>query len=100
MESQLEEMKDRLDSSQRAWSAMRRELEQQKSQRVTEAETERLLTAVELQSKSFKECLARMISDGCVTVEPFEETITQRIHDVIVSLQQKSTVSISSISYQ
>ena len=62
---------------------------------MSDAERGKLLSAVELQCKSFKECLARMLSDGCaVTVEPFEEAITQRIHDIIVSLQQKAAVSI------
>jgi len=93
LEAELEQIKDRLEASQRAWSAMRRELEDRKSQRSVEADRERLSTAVEAQAKAFKECLARMLSDGCVTVEPYEEIIRERLQDLILSTQQKSAVS-------
>jgi len=92
LESELESVKDRLDASQRAWSAMRRELEEQKSQRAVEIDRERFVSAVETQAKSFKECLSRLLSDGRVTVEPYEEMITQRLQEIILTLQQKSAV--------
>ena len=87
-------MKDRLDASQRAWSTMRRELEEQKSQRTTDMDRERLMVAAEAQMKAFKECLATMLSlDGRIGVEPFEETIRERLQEIIISLQEKSAVS-------
>jgi len=36
--------------------------------------------------------LAKLLSDGCVTVEPYEETIRERIQHLILSTQQKSAV--------
>ena len=93
LESELDALKDRLDASQRAWSAMRRELEDQRSQRAGEVDKERLAMAAEGQAKAFKECLARMLSDNCVTVEPYEEMIRERVQSLVIALQEKSAVS-------
>jgi len=82
-----------MESSQRAWAAMRRELEDQKLQRAADVDKERLVLASEQQAKAFKDCLATMLSDGCVTVEPFEEMIRERVQALVIALQQKTTVS-------
>jgi len=94
----VDTLKDRLDASQRAWSAMRRELEEQKSQRAGEVDRERLIVAAEVQSKAFKECLARMLSDGSVTVEPYEEMIRERLQAKLIELQDKSAVRLFSLN--
>jgi len=93
LESEVESVKDRLEASQRAWSAMRRELDEQKSVRAAEVDRDRLAAAAEGQTKAFKECLARMLSDGCIVVEPFEEMIRERVQVLIIALQDKSAVS-------
>jgi chromosome segregation ATPase len=89
--TEVNNLKDRLDTTQRAWTAMRAELEAVKSQRCAEAERERLASVAEAQMKAFKECLATMLSDSCVTVEPFEEMIRERLQNIIVTLRDKST---------
>ena len=71
---------------------MRHELEEQRCQRGAEADRERLIAAAETQMKAFKECLARMLSDNCVTVQPFEDTIRERIQNIIVTLHDKTVV--------
>ena len=89
----MESLRDRLDASQRAWSAMRRELDEHKSQRTAEIDRERLVVAAEQQTKVFKECLARMLSDAGRTVEPYEETIRERVQAIILEVQDKTAVS-------
>ena len=72
---------------------MRRELEEQKSQRTSEMDRERLVLAAERQTKMFKECLATMLSDAGRTVEPYEEMIRERVQALIIELQDKTAVS-------
>jgi len=93
LESELETLKERLDASQRAWSAMRKELADEKSQRAAEVDRDRLAMAAEQQAKSFKECLARMLSDSVVSVKPYEEQIRERVEMTIITLHDKTAVS-------
>ena len=59
---------------------------------MSEQDRDRLTAAVEQQAKSFKECLSTMLSDSCVSVEPYEEVIRDRVQQMLVSLQQKNAV--------
>ena len=93
LEGEVETLKERLEASQRAWSAMRKELAQEKSQRTAEVDRDRLSMAAEQQARSFKDCLATMLSDGVVVVEPYEEQIRQSVEATIISLHQRTAVS-------
>ena len=55
LKSALEETRDRLESSQRAWTAMRRELDDHKAHRAMQADREILITAAEEQARAFKD---------------------------------------------
>ena len=92
LETEIDSLKDRLESSQRAWTAMRRELDEHKTHRTLEQDRDRLSAAVDCQAKAFKDCLARMLSDGCVSVQPYEEHIRERVHSIIIALQEKTAV--------
>ncbi len=72
---------------------MRRELEEQKAQQRAIVDRENLAQATELQSRSFKECLAKMMSTDLINVEPYEEVIRERLQNLMVELQTKDKVS-------
>jgi len=92
LESEMESLKERLEASQRAWSVMRKELADEKSQRAGDVDRERLAAAADLQARSFKDCLSRMLSDSRVSVEPYEEPIRERVEATIVALHDKTAV--------
>jgi len=47
---------------------------------------------IESQSKAFKECLATLLSDGVCMVEPYEEILRDRVHDLVVAVRDKNAV--------
>ena len=90
--AEIDSLKDQLDASRHAWSTMRRELEDLKQQRRSDVDRDNMAQATELQSRAFKECLAKMLSDGAIVVEAYEEVIRERVQNLIVAVHEKNTV--------
>jgi coenzyme F420-reducing hydrogenase beta subunit len=92
--AEIDSLKDQLDASRHAWSTMRRELDEQKQQHRADVDRENLAQATEMQSRAFKDCLAKMLSDGAVVVEPYEEVIRERVQNLVMSVHEKNKVRI------
>jgi|SRR6218665_132521 len=90
---EIDVLKERLEASQRAWSSMRNELEEQRQQVHHDVDRALINQSIEGQHKAFKECLAQLLSDGYVMVEPYEETIRERIQNLVLGLRDKNAVS-------
>lgn len=90
---EIDVLKERLEASQRAWSSMRNELEEQRVQVHHDVDRALINQSIEGQHKAFKECLAQLLSDGYVMVEPYEETIRERIQNLVLGLRDKNAVS-------
>lgn len=87
---EIDVLKERLEASQRAWSSMRNELEEQRQQVHHDVDRALINQSIEGQHKAFKECLAQLLSDGYVMVEPYEETIRERIQNLVLGLRDKN----------
>lgn len=87
---EIDVLRERLEASQRAWSSMRNELEEQRQQVHHDVDRALINQSVEGQHKAFKECLAQLLSDGYVMVEPYEETIRERIQNLVLGLRDKN----------
>jgi DNA gyrase/topoisomerase IV subunit A len=97
--AEIDSLKDQLDASRHAWSSMRRELDEQKQQHRADVDHGNLAQATEMQSRAFKECLARMLSEGALVVEPYEEVIRERVQTLVISLHDKNKVRFRNLSY-
>jgi len=88
LEREVELLKERLDASQTGWAAARSNLEDRERQ-AAECDASQLQT--------FLCSLAHMLSDSCVVVEANENHITQKLHELLHALHDKTTVSSSTI---
>jgi len=77
-------LKERLDASQAGWAAARGNLEDCERQ-AAERDASQL--------QAFVSSLAHMLSDSCVVVEANENHITQRLHELLHAVHDKTTVS-------
>ena len=95
---EIDMLKERLESSQRAWQATRRELEEKESRFYTAEskakETELFVRNSEMQLRSLKEQLAGLLSDPSVVVEPYEDQIRERIRVLMTDYKDRLAVSI------
>ena len=91
-------LKERLESSQRAWQATRRELEEKESRFYSAEskakETELFVRNSEMQLRSFKDQLAGLLSDQSVVIEPYEEQIRERVRALMTDYKDRLGVSI------
>ncbi len=94
---ELELLKERLESSQRAWQSTRRELEERESRFLSieskAKETELFVRNSELQLRSFKEQLAGLLSDQTYVVEPYEDQIRERVRTLMTDYRDRLAVS-------
>ena len=74
---------------------MRRELEDLQHQRRSDLDRGNMAQATELQSRAFKDCLAKMLSEGATVIEPYEETIRERVQNILYALHEKNSVSMN-----
>ena len=95
---EIDMLKERLESSQRAWQATRRELEEKESRFYSveskAKETELFVRNSEMQLRSFKEQLAGLLSDPSFVVEPYEEQIRERIRALMTDYKDRRAVSL------
>ena len=95
---EIDMLKERLESSQRAWQATRRELEEKESRYYSveskAKETELFVRNSEMQLRSFKEQLAGLLSDPSLVVEPYEEQIRERIRALMTDYKDRRAVSL------
>lgn len=92
LQKEVEMLKERLEASQRAWSSMRKELEDQRLQQHQDFDRTLINQSVEGQHRAFKECLASLLSDGFVAVEPYEEVIRERVQNLVLGIRDKNGV--------
>jgi len=90
-------LKERLDASQRAWSATKRELDERES-RFSSADREnrdRAMMVRNVESKyiTFKDTLSQILSDSFHAIEPNEEIIRDRVSNMVLQLRDKTAVS-------
>jgi len=52
-----------------------------------------MTSVVEGQSRAFKQCLAELLSDQHINVQPYEEAIRERLQTLIIALRDKTTAS-------
>jgi len=102
-----EELRERLDSTQRAWSTMCRDQDERRTSfhdtnRFTHSHEShgrpfkdpmQTIHGTQMQDRAFKDALATMLSDGYCTVEPFEEMIKERVHNLVIAVRDKNAVS-------
>ena len=98
---EISSLKERLESTQRAWQAARKDLEDKELHFSTiereVRESSVAVRTVELQMKGFKEQLASILSvEGCKPVDPFEEAIRDRVKAIVMTLKDRNAVSIES----
>ena len=102
LEKEVDLLKQRLDSSQRAWNSTRQELKEKEHHYYAwdkeRKETELSSKTSQLEMKALKESLAALLSTAYNTVEPFEETIKDRIRQLMTG--SKDTESVSITQYQ
>lgn len=103
LEHEIELLKERLDASQRAWSATKRELDERES-RFSAADREirdraMVVRNVETQYRSFKETIASLLSDSFHSIEPTEEMIRDRLTNLTLAIRDKTAVSRLAYSY-
>ncbi len=97
MEREISLLKERLDSTQRAWSSTKRELEE-RDMRFTSIDRELKEHSLnarnsEVAFRNFKETLANLLSDEFHRLEPYEEPIRERIQAMCLAVRDKSAVS-------
>ena len=94
---EIDMLKERLESSQRAWQATRRELEDKETRFYSveskAKENELFVRNSEMQLRSFKEQLAGLLSDPSFVVEPNEEQIRERIRSFTTYYKDRLAVS-------
>lgn len=88
LQREVEELRERLDASQRAWTTMRRDLDERRACH----DPTQISRSIEGQYRAFKDTLATLLSDGYCTVEPLEEPIRDRVHSLVLSLRDKNAV--------
>ena len=102
MRREIDMLKERLDSSQKAWQATRRELDERESRFLSAEskakETELLVRNSDFQLRSFKEQLAGLLSDHSLQIEPFEEQIRERVRSLMTDYKDRLGVSDTSCS--
>lgn len=91
---EIDVMKERFESSQRAWSNMKRELDQnrqhQHQHHQNDFDRSVINQSLEAQHKAFKECLAKLLSDGYINVDPYEEVIRERVQNLVLAIRDKN----------
>lgn len=95
LEREIEVLKERLDSSQKAWTATKRELDGLTLREHEMHGHEVTYRTAEVAFKSFKEILANLLSDGYQNLEPYEEAIKERVKNLLLSLRDKTAVRIT-----
>ncbi|XP_074661960.1 coiled-coil domain-containing protein 170-like [Tubulanus polymorphus] len=96
---EVELLKERLESTQKAWNATRHELED-REQRLSKIDREKHETSfsvrsIEAQYNGFKESLAHLLSDAYHSVAPNEETIKDKIkHLQVTAKDDKKRVEV------
>lgn len=86
LEREVELLKERLDASQAGWAAARNNLDDR------EREAAECGSA---QLQTFQRSLAEMLSDSCVVIEANGDHITQRLHELLHTIRDKTVVSSS-----
>ncbi len=104
MENEIITLKDRLDSTQRAWQSSRHEIEERETRYTTIdrelRDSSMAVRTVELQMKGFREQLASILSlEGLSPVEPHDVAIRDRVKAITMALKDKSAVSFLLYSY-
>ena len=96
-EREIELLKERFESTQRAWTATKQELENRDTHYSSVdreiRESQIAVRNAELQYKSFKESLAALLSDSYSACEPYEESIRERIKNFMLHGKDKGAVS-------
>ena len=98
LKREIDMLKERLESSHRAWQATRRELEEKESRFYSVEskvkENELFVRNSEMQLRSFREQLAGILSDPSFVVEPYEEQIRERIRTLTTDYKDRLAVSV------
>ena len=93
LEREIDILKERVEASQRAWAATKRDLDNMTLREHEYHNQEVTWRTEETASKSFKESLANLLSDGYQNLEPYEEAIKDRIKNLLLSLRDKAAVN-------
>lgn len=97
LEREIELLKERLDSTQRAWSATKHELETRDGHYTTVdreiRESQIAVRNAEVQYKNFKESLASLLTDSYSGCEPYEEAIRERVKNLMLNSKDRTAVS-------
>ena len=99
LQRELDNLNERMEASQRAWTATKRELAQYEG-RYTHLDREvhnKSIVAqnAESQYRNFKELLARMLCDGACVVEPYEEQIREQVQRLLTAVHDRSSVGVT-----
>ena len=102
LQRELDNLNERMEASQRAWTATKRELAQYEG-RYTHLDREvhnKSIVAqnAESQYRNFKELLARMLCDGACVVEPYEEQIREQVQRLLTAVHDRSSVGVIQIT--
>ena len=96
-EYEVDLLKKRLDASQQAWSTTRKELEAKEAHYGTIDrdlnDRLNLSRSADVQLRSFKETLAKLLSDGYAIIEPHEDHIRERVQELVNVIRDKTSVS-------
>ncbi|KAI0225840.1 hypothetical protein LSAT2_023409 [Lamellibrachia satsuma] len=94
LQRELDSLNERLEASQRAWTATKRELAQYEGRYThldREAHNQSIVAQnAETQYRNLKEQLARMLCDDVHKVEPYEEQIRDHVQRLQMALREKS----------
>ena len=99
LQRELDNLNERMEASQRAWTATKRELAQYEgrySHLDREVHNKSIVAQnAESQYRNFKELLARMLCDGACVVEPYEEQIREQVQRLLTAVHDRSAVGVT-----
>jgi chromosome segregation ATPase len=97
IKTELETVKSRLDSVQKAWQNTRGELDQRENKFSSHEsylkQLENDLLYAKTSFDAFKQQVGQLLSDGYVKVEPKEDEIKEKIHLLMQSSKDRGVVS-------
>ena len=103
LQREIDSLNERLEASQRAWTATKRELAQYEGRYThldREAHNQSIVAQnAETQYRNMKETLARMLCDDLYKVEPYEEQIREHIQRLQVALREKTAVGLVAVNW-